>query len=141
VDREAATRVVFCSGKVYYDLSAAREEREIRNVAIVRVEQLYPFPAAAIADVVAAYPGAGELVWAQEEPQNMGAWRFLSERLEAPAQANRRTLRYAGRAASASPATGSHKRHQQELSDLLTDALMPAAMGEKRKVRLVARKK
>ncbi len=145
-DPAAVTRVVFCSGKVYYDLIAAREERRVNHVAIVRLEQLYPFPAEQITAVLADYPGASELVWAQEEPKNMGPWRFVNElfanELRQPlGPPNRRTLRYAGRAESASPATGSHKRHQQELADMLTEALMPAAMGEKRKVRLVERRK
>ena len=75
-------RVVLCSGKVYYDLAEARKKSEDRSVAIVRLEQFYPFPLKSIREMLAKYPNATELVWAQEEPQNMGGWTFIHERLE-----------------------------------------------------------
>ncbi|HYW83682.1 MAG TPA: 2-oxoglutarate dehydrogenase E1 component, partial [Spirochaetia bacterium] len=104
-----AKRLAFCSGKIYYDLLAAREERKDLSTAIIRVEQLYPFPAAKLAAVLRAYKAATEVVWVQEEPRNRGAWLFMRERFseELPDV----TLSYVGRPASASPATGSHSRH------------------------------
>ena len=79
VDPARVTRVVFCTGKVYYDLLAAREKHNAYHIALVRVEQLYPFPEEQINDVLVRYPLTAEVVWVQEEPRNMGAWRFMSE--------------------------------------------------------------
>jgi 2-oxoglutarate decarboxylase len=113
VDASAVTRVAFCSGKVYYDLVAARESHPgSAGVAVIRVEQLYPFPTAAIERVVSSYPNAQQIAWVQEEPQNMGAWRFVRPLLEDIA--NHLPLLYVGRAASASPATGSYTIHNLE---------------------------
>ena len=134
-------RVVLCSGKIYYDLLAAREERKASHVALVRVEQLYPFAADQAGDILARYPATAEVVWAQEEPRNMGAWRFMREWLEPLLEPTRRELRYVGRPESASPATGSGKRHQQEQAEIVNDALTPGAISETRRVRLVARRK
>jgi multifunctional 2-oxoglutarate metabolism enzyme len=116
------TRALICSGQVYYDLLAAREERKVDHVAIIRLEQLYPFPAAELADVLDRYPASSDLVWVQEEPQNMGPWRFVREQLQPILDSDQRVLRYVGRAASASPATGSLKRHQQEEAELIEAA-------------------
>ena len=113
------SRVVFCSGKVYYDLLLAREAQKAGRVALVRVEQLYPFAADQASEILKSYPADVELVWVQEEPRNMGAWRFMRDRFEAIG----RELRYMGRPESASPATGSGKRHQQEQSAILAEAL------------------
>jgi 2-oxoglutarate dehydrogenase E1 component len=114
-DGEGRSRVVFCSGKVYYDLL---EKRADNDVALVRVEELYPFPLDAIRAEIAKHPGAA-LVWCQEEPKNMGPWPFVAlELMEAGIQ-----MRYAGRAASASPATGFHGRHEREQRDLVASAL------------------
>jgi len=135
------TRVVFCSGKVYYDLAAAREERQAHHVALVRVEQLYPFDAGQAADILSRYPLTAELVWAQEEPRNMGPWRFVREWMEPLLEPTHRELRYVGRPESASPATGSGKRHQQEQAEIVNDALTPGAISETRKVRLVSGRK
>ncbi|HSE17865.1 MAG TPA: multifunctional oxoglutarate decarboxylase/oxoglutarate dehydrogenase thiamine pyrophosphate-binding subunit/dihydrolipoyllysine-residue succinyltransferase subunit, partial [Pyrinomonadaceae bacterium] len=121
-DRDAVTRVVLCSGKVYYDLIEARKKIEGRNVAVVRLEQLYPFPAQSIRETLAKYPNAKELVWAQEEPQNMGGWTFVHERLENLLPACERP-KYVGRSASASPATGSYSIHQKEQAGLVNEAL------------------
>jgi 2-oxoglutarate dehydrogenase E1 component len=121
-DRDAVTRVVLCSGKVYYDLIEARKKTEERKIAVVRLEQFYPFPAQSIRETLAKYPNAKELVWAQEEPQNMGGWTFVHERLENLLQACERP-KYVGRSASASPATGSYSIHQKEQSDLVAEAL------------------
>jgi 2-oxoglutarate dehydrogenase E1 component len=121
-DRDAVKRVVLCSGKVYYDLADARKKSEVRNVAIVRLEQFYPFPAQGLRDTLAKYPNANELVWAQEEPQNMGGWMFVQDRLENLLPDDERP-RYVGRSASASPATGSYSIHQKEQNELVSQAL------------------
>jgi 2-oxoglutarate dehydrogenase E1 component len=121
-NREAVKRIVLCSGKVYYDLADARRKSEDRSVAIVRLEQLYPFPLQSICEMLASYANANELVWAQEEPQNMGGWTFVQERLE-NLLSNCQRPRYVGRSASASPATGSYSIHQREQSELVTEAL------------------
>ena len=121
-DRDAVKRVVLCSGKVYYDLIEARRKSENRQVAIVRLEQFYPFPLQGIRDMLAGYANAHELVWAQEEPQNMGGWTFVQERLE-NLLPNCERPRYVGRSASASPATGSYSIHQKEQAELVAQAL------------------
>jgi len=126
-DKSAVKRVVLCSGKVFYDLQAAREEAGTSDVAIVRLEQFYPFPAAAIEEIFAAYPNANEIVWTQEEPQNMGAWTFVEPRLTNILPKGR-DLRYVGRDASASPATGSYAIHNLEQAKLVAEAL---TVGEK----------
>jgi 2-oxoglutarate dehydrogenase E1 component len=114
-------RVLFCSGKVYYDLLAQRKKLGDESTAIVRVEQFYPFPKNLIADELSRYASAADICWVQEEPQNMGGWFFMEPRLRSMLGANRR-LRYAGRPASASPATGSHTIHQMEQRQLVKDA-------------------
>jgi 2-oxoglutarate dehydrogenase E1 component len=117
-------RVVLCSGKLYYDLLAECEKRGSdfeEKVALVRVEQLYPWPDREISQVVRAFPEAECVTWAQEEPANMGAWTFVRERLQdllRPAQ----KLAYAGRRASASPAVGSMGVHKQEQAAILAAA-------------------
>ncbi|MDQ6802846.1 MAG: multifunctional oxoglutarate decarboxylase/oxoglutarate dehydrogenase thiamine pyrophosphate-binding subunit/dihydrolipoyllysine-residue succinyltransferase subunit [Acidobacteriota bacterium] len=112
-------RVVITSGKVVYDLLAARGER---NVPIVRLEQFYPFPRPMLEAALAQYPNATEVLWVQEEPRNMGAWPFLHERLAALLKPDQ-TLRYVGRPISASPATGSHHRHEEQQRALVEAAL------------------
>jgi multifunctional 2-oxoglutarate metabolism enzyme len=114
--------VVFCSGKVAYDLMAERDELEA-PVAVVRVEQLYPWPAEQIAEVLERYAGASDIVWAQEEPQNMGPWGFVDGRLWNILDDldGDRQLRCVSRVPSASPASGQHVVHEQELEQLLDD--------------------
>jgi 2-oxoglutarate dehydrogenase E1 component len=124
-DKAAVSRVVFCSGKVYYDLLAGREERQAGHVALVRIEQLYPFDTARVAEILAQYAPTAEVVWAQEEPRNMGPWRFLEERIQPLLDSSGRRIRYVGRPESASPATGSGKRHQQEQSAIVAAATEP----------------
>jgi len=138
---DRVTRVLLCSGKVYYDLLQAREAKEASNVAIVRIEQLYPFPAADLRDVLSRYPETAELVWVQEEPRNMGPWRFVREWMEPITEARRRPLSYAGRAESASPATGALKRHQQEQLDLVETAFASTVPLKPKRVRVVAKRK
>ena len=140
-DASRITRVVCCSGKVYWDLAAAREERQADHVALVRVEQLYPFAADQARDILARYPPTAEVVWAQEEPRNMGPWRFMREWIEPLLEDTRRELRYVGRPESASPAGGSGKRHQQEQAEIVNDALTPGAISQTRRTRVVARRK
>ena len=116
-------RVVVCSGKVYYDLLEDVQKRKQDDVAIIRVEQLYPFPRALLAAELAKYANATDVVWAQEEPQNQGAWYQIKHHLQAVLPKGRE-LHYAGRARSASPAAGHMAEHQQELKQLLADALV-----------------
>ncbi len=116
---EPVTRVVLCSGKVYYNLVTARKSESTR---IVRLEQFYPFPYKALAQTIARFSQASDWVWAQEEPKNMGGWTFVDQRLSEMLP-NGRRLRYAGRAAAASPATGSHHIHELEQQELVNDAL------------------
>jgi len=138
-DPALVTRVVFCSGKIYYDLLVTREERKADHVALVRAEQLYPFASGQAADILARYSATAEVVWAQEEPRNMGPWRFLREHIQPLLDATQREVRYVGRPESASPATGSGKRHQQEQAEIVNDALAQGPISETRRVRLVRR--
>jgi 2-oxoglutarate decarboxylase len=120
----AVDRVILCTGKIYYELAAARRAAagaETRT-ALVRVEQLYPFPKLNVADVLAKYSGASDVVWVQEEPKNQGAWTYMEPRLRDVLAAGQ-TLRYLGRVASASPATGSHTIHQMEQKQIIAEAL------------------
>jgi multifunctional 2-oxoglutarate metabolism enzyme len=132
------TRLLMCSGQVYYDLVAAREERKIEHVAIARLEQMYPFPASGVQAILSRYPALAEVVWVQEEPRNMGAWRFVQEQMEPILEPYRRVLRYIGRAESASTSAGSLKRHQQEQAELVEGAFaaeIRSTMGRRRTAR------
>ena len=118
-------RVVLCSGKVYYDLYEEREKRGINDVYLLRVEQLYPFPAKALITELSRFRNA-EMVWCQEEPKNMGAWSFIDPYLEwvpAHIDAKHQRVRYTGRPAAASPATGLMSKHMAQLAAFLEDAL------------------
>ena len=118
-------RVVLCSGKVYFDLLKARAASGDNRVAILRIEQLYPFPFNSLAKVLARWPNA-EIVWCQEEPQNMGAWNFVDRRIErvlSSLDIAAKRPRFVGRAEAASPATGLFKRHVEEQVQLVIDAL------------------
>ena len=116
---EAAERVILCSGKVYYGLRSERTHRfgkgDTGGVALVRVEQLYPWPGRELEELLGRYPDAQHVVWCQEEPANMGAWSFVRGRVP-------RELVYAGRAESASPASGSARSHREEQAALIADA-------------------
>jgi len=122
LDAQAVGRVVLCSGKIYYDLVDARKKSGEKRVAVVRVEQFYPFPLKVIKEVLKKYPKANQLIWAQEEPQNMGGWTFMEERLTNLLPTCERPT-FVGRAASASPATGSYSIHQAEQAELIHQAL------------------
>jgi len=123
---EDIRRVVLCSGKVYFDLEAERDAKGIKDVYIMRVEQIYPFPFHAVTTELSRFPNA-EVIWCQEEPENNGAWFFVDRRIERVLEEinhkpNQRP-RYIGRDAAASPATGSAKRHAAEQSNLVDEAL------------------
>ena len=114
-------RVVACSGKVYYDLAKKREEKEIDDVAILRIEQLYPFPHKAFAGELKKYPNLTDIVWCQDEPQNQGAWFFVQHYIHEN-MAEGQKLGYSGRAASASPAVGYSHLHQEQQKALVDGA-------------------
>ena len=120
---EEIRRVVFCAGKVYYDLAEKRDAENVREVAVMRVEQLYPFPEADLRGFVNEFPNATEVVWCQEEPQNQGAWYQIRHHLQA-CISDRQELRYVGRAHSASPAVGYYTVHVQEQQALVDEAIL-----------------
>ncbi len=122
-------RVVFCSGKVYFDLLKARRNDGLRDVALVRIEQLYPFPSEEYEAILGRYRSLREVVWCQEEPQNQGAWYQIRHRLQEPLE-NRLTVLYAGRAPAAAPATGIGKIHDAEQRTLV-DAALHSTVAEK----------
>jgi 2-oxoglutarate decarboxylase len=129
LDRGAVRRVILCSGKVAYEAMARRDELLSRSdaagsAAVVRLEQLYPWPADEVAEVLARYPSAEEVLWLQEEPENMGAWAFVHGRLHRLLR-ERYRLGHASRAESPSPATGSAAIHRLETEDLLARAFAP----------------
>jgi len=134
-------RVVFCSGKVYFDLLKARRAEDLRNVALVRIEQLYPFPVEEYQTVLARYPNAVDVVWCQEEPQNQGAWFQIRHRLQELA-VDKRPVYYAGRAPTSAPATGLAKVHEAEQNQLVQTALnaVSAEQTQRNLPRLTLRK-
>ncbi|MDB2682236.1 2-oxoglutarate dehydrogenase E1 component [Opitutales bacterium] len=119
VNKKTAKRVIFCSGKVYYDLTAHRQAIKTKDTAIVRIEQFYPLNAELLQRIMANYPKAKDVVWCQEEPKNMGGWSFISPRMMETIE---RLPRYAGRDSAASPAVGCLARHKREQAQLVTDA-------------------
>ncbi|MCH7225616.1 2-oxoglutarate dehydrogenase E1 component [Haloferula sp. A504] len=118
-DPSVVNRIVFCSGKVFYDLMAYRDENEIHNTAILRMEQLYPFHDEMVGALVAQFPNASKFVWCQEEPLNMGAWSYIFPRLEKVVD---RRVRYAGRGRASSTAAGSKAMHHREQKSLIEQA-------------------
>ncbi len=123
VEAAQVRRVVLCSGKIYYDLAQAREQKKISHVALIRMEQLYPWHEEAIGALLQRFPREAETVWVQEESQNMGAWHFVEPRLRALGY----PVAYIGRDASASPATGSRQIHLREQAEVVEYALSGAA--------------
>ncbi|MGH8273107.1 MAG: 2-oxoglutarate dehydrogenase E1 component, partial [Gammaproteobacteria bacterium] len=121
-DPKQIRRVIFCSGKVYYELVQRRKKEDDGKTAIVRIEQLYPFPREAYAAEINLYRDAREIVWCQEEPENQGAWYQIQHRLAEPLN-RRQTLIYAGRIGAAAPATGYAKQHRAEEDALVEEAL------------------
>jgi 2-oxoglutarate dehydrogenase E1 component len=121
-------KVVICTGKVFYNLLEERDKRKLKNVKLLRLEQIYPFPARTLKDILSDTPNA-EVVWCQEEPKNMGAWFFVDRRIEDVLRSFKARFTrplYAGRAEAASPATGSLSRHNKEQADLVNEALETA---------------
>jgi 2-oxoglutarate dehydrogenase E1 component len=125
-DKLDIKRVILCTGKVYYDLYQAREEKGIQDVFILRLEQLYPFPNSALVEELQKYPNAKDVIWCQEEPENYGYWQFVDRRIESALRVANHLCsrpRYIGRMAAASPATGNASQHKQEQEKLVEDAL------------------
>ncbi len=122
IDRDRVRRVLLCTGKVYYTLAAARAKANKNDTAIIRVEQLYPFPQKELTSILAKYPRKEEVCWVQEEPKNRGAWTFMEPRLLNLLPDNV-ILAYHGRDESASPAVGSKKNHDKEEEELIAHAL------------------
>ena len=120
---EAVKRVVLCSGKVYYDLLEDAEKRGLTDVAIVRVEQLYPFPRPQVTAELDKYPSVKEVIWCQEEPMNQGAWFQIRHHLQA-CISGKQSLSYAGRARSPAPAAGHLNTHVAEQAALVEQALV-----------------
>ncbi len=122
IDAKKVDRVILCSGKVYYDLLEKRRKDSLNNVAIIRIEQLYPFPQTSLQQVLKSYPHVDNIVWCQEEPKNQGAWyatqHYLLECLE-----KSQKLNYAGRPSAASPSVGYLSVHLKEQEKLVTEAL------------------
>ena len=128
LDGKKVKRVLVCSGKVYYDLMNARKERDASHVAILRVEQLYPFAHKSFASELAKYPNATEVVWVQDEPQNQGPWFYIQHHLYEDMSAGQR-LGYAGRIASSSPAVGYMAKHIEQQKALVEQAFAPKLKG------------
>jgi 2-oxoglutarate dehydrogenase E1 component len=118
--REKVNRLVFCSGRIYYDLARVRRDRSLEHIVLVRVEQLYPFPDIEMKALLDLYPGVKELIWAQDEPRNQGPWRFMAHHLH---QLSTLPLQYAGRPESSAPATGIASQHKTQLDDILKVAM------------------
>ena len=123
----APRRVVFCSGKIYYELDAWRVEHDVEDVALVRLEQLYPFPWRWLSEIAEAHGDTDEVCWVQEEPQNRGGWSFAAPRLREIW--DDRPVRYIGRLPSASPATGSLRRHREQQARIVEKTFEPARRG------------
>ena len=129
-DRDDVRRLVLCTAKMYYDLLASRQAGA--DIALVRVDELYPWPGDAVAEIVDRYPNLEDVVWAQEEPKNMGAWSYVSPQLRV-ATGNMLTIRYIGRPERASPAEGYSKAHEEEQKRIVGEVLNPAPSSAKRK--------
>jgi len=139
-DRGAITRILVCTGKIYYELLAAREARNAVDTAIVRVEQIYPFPEAEFAEILKSYRNAHNVLWVQEEPRNNGAWTLVRSYIQ-PMLETKHVIGYAGRPRAASTAPGSPKRHVQEQADLIEQAFAPPSIARRFRKRLVRRRK
>jgi 2-oxoglutarate dehydrogenase E1 component len=136
---DRVTRVLVCAGKIYYDLLAERERLGVDHVAIIRLEQLYPFPRRDLQDQFGRYPGAADVAWIQEEPLNMGPWRLMSDYIQ-PMLPRGQHLRFIGRPESASPAAGSYRTHEREQKEILEAAFSETKMAPIRKRRVVRRR-
>jgi 2-oxoglutarate dehydrogenase E1 component len=124
VNDELVEKIIMCSGKVFYDLESKREELEIRNIALVRVEQLYPFPYDSLEKIIKQYKNANKFIWCQEEPSNQGSWFSHRHRLQQVLdKINATEIKLVSRPASAAPAVGLNKLHNQQQEALITEAL------------------
>ena len=125
LDKSKVERVILCSGKVFYDLRAARRERDLDNIAILRLEQLYPFPEAELLQVLGAYTNLQDAVWCQEEPMNQGAWYASQHHMRRVIHRHKVDiyLRYLGREASAAPAAGYMALHLEQQEQFINEAL------------------
>ena len=123
IEPKRTRRVIFCSGKVYFDLLEGRRERDIEDVAIIRIEKLYPFPAARVREQLERYHNVEDILWVQEEPRNAGAWTAIDQWLS-PVLLDSQKLSYLGRPASGSPATGSKYQHKLEQNEIVKRALI-----------------
>jgi 2-oxoglutarate dehydrogenase complex dehydrogenase (E1) component-like enzyme len=126
--KERVTRLVLCSGKLYYDIAGHEDRARADSVAVARIELLYPFPVEQAAALLRSYPNLREVVWAQEEPQNMGAWRPIRHRLE-EAKPEGVPLLYVGRPWRASPSEGYPTAHLREQDRIVRAALAPSALS------------
>ena len=126
IKKDAVTRLLICSGKVYYDLLEARRGNEVGNIAVIRLEQIFPFPQQEMKRVIDSYPNATEVVWVQEEPKNQGGWYYMQSRgTMIGCLSKQHVFGYAGRIYSASPAAGSLSLHLAKQKQLVDDALQP----------------
>jgi 2-oxoglutarate dehydrogenase E1 component len=134
--REQVKRLVFCTGKIYYDLAAKRSD----HIALVRVEQLYPWPDKEVAAIVDLYPSVEEVVWAQEEPKNMGGWTYVAPRLRVSTGTSL-IVRYVGRPERASPAEGYAAAHKTEQERIVSEVVAPieAPLGVRRRGAVASR--
>ena len=125
IKADIVKKVVLCSGKVYYDLLEKRREQKLDNVAIIRLEQLYPFAKDEIVKLLQKYNKATEIIWSQEEPKNMGAWQYINPRLEKCIKeaGSKASLQYCGRKSAASPAVGYLYVHNKEQENLVAKSL------------------
>jgi len=124
INKAEVTRLLVCSGKVYYDLLESRRKNKLANIAIIRLEQLFPFPMARMKEVIEGYPKAREVIWVQEEPKNQGSWYYMQSRgTMIGCLSDHHAFGYAGRFYSASPAVGYMSKHLQQQKDLVSDAL------------------
>jgi 2-oxoglutarate dehydrogenase E1 component len=121
-DAKKTKRVIFCSGKIYYDLFQAREDQKIKNIAVIRLEQLHPFPEEEIKKILSKYSNVKDIVWCQEEPENMGAWSFVQPRFMELLSA-KHDFSYIGRRAASSPATGYGSHHKAEQAEIVENCL------------------
>jgi 2-oxoglutarate dehydrogenase E1 component len=123
IETAKAERVILCSGKIYYELLEERRSKKLDKVAIIRIEQLYPFPEEVAKKILAPYRQVKQLIWCQEEPRNQGAWLSIKPHLNHLLEKGQ-VLHYAGRPPSASPAVGYHSVHEKEQKELIAHALM-----------------
>lgn len=129
-DKSSVKRILLCAGQVYYDLAAGRKERGLEDkVAILRVEQLYPFPYDEVKKLLESYPKAEEVFWSQEEPRNQGAWHLIRARIE-KVLGKKQKLYFSGREAAAAPAAGYKKLHEAQLKKLVADAFEGVGSGK-----------